>query len=105
MDGHIGRLHCRYRSITDAPAAAQFAARLNRVVEERLPHALGDALDRALGEDPSVYILQSLQCELFFNAEVNTDDAQVARDWAERIAASVTRAIRGAGGGSNIVRF
>jgi hypothetical protein len=105
MDGHIGRLHCRYRSMTDAPAVAQFAARLNRVVEERLPHALGDALDRALGEDPSVYILQSLQCELFFNADANTDDAQLARNWAERIATSVTRAIRSAGGGSNIVRF
>jgi hypothetical protein len=105
MDGHVGRLHCRYRSMTNSPADAQFAVRLNRVAKERLPEALADALDRALGEDTGVYVLRSIKCDLFFNADANADEAQLARAWGERIAATLVRTIHLAGSGSRVVRF
>jgi hypothetical protein len=105
MDGHIAHLHCRYRPTTDTPGAARFAARLQRVVAECLPASLGAALDRALGEDPAVYVLPALRCELRFDAEAGADDAELARAWAEGIAAAVVRAIRGAGSGAGIVCF
>ncbi|HWX36626.1 MAG TPA: hypothetical protein VNZ53_55585, partial [Steroidobacteraceae bacterium] len=105
MDGHVGRFHCRYRSMTNSPADAQFAARLNRVAKESLPGSLEIALDRALGEDPAVYILRSAKCDLFFNEDAQADDAQLASEWAEKIAFAVVRTIRGAEDGSNVVRF
>jgi hypothetical protein len=105
MDGHVGRLHCRYRSMTNLPGDALFASRLDRIAEERLPDALADALDRALGDDAAVYALRSARCELFLSADAIADDTELARAWGERIAAAVVRAIHGASSGSNVVRF
>ena len=107
MNGHIGLLRCGYRVAGASGAVAGTAARLDRLAREAAPAAMADALDRALGDDPTVYVLREVRSELVLGGEAEPD-GRLARRWGDHLARSVLQAIADAGrhgDSANLVRF
>ncbi len=109
MDGHIGRLHCRYKVI-GPPGSIHLAERLDRVVRRQLAASLEQALDQGLGDDPTVYVLRRIDARLSLNVERGQADDLLARRWSEGLAGAVVRGIASgiacdSGDGANLVRF
>jgi hypothetical protein len=109
MDGHIGRLHCRYKVI-GPPGSIHLAERLDRVVRRQLAGSLEKALDQGLGDDPTVYVLRRIDARLSLNVERGLADDLLARRWSEGLAGAVVRGIASgiacdSGDGANLVRF
>jgi hypothetical protein len=105
MDGRIGRLHNRYRITGPGEPPAQVAARLDRLARERLPDDLAEAFDRALGEDPAVYVVRRLDVRLALHLADDTSDGRVAANWARGLARALVRAVAGRAAGTDVVRF
>jgi hypothetical protein len=106
VDGHIAHLNCRYRVIGPRDAAGAVADRLDRVAREQVAEALSDALDQALGDDPTVYVLRRVDCSLWLNLTEGLTDTHQARRWGARLAGATVRAIANANGdGTTLVRF
>jgi hypothetical protein len=88
MDGHIGRLVCTATVLTRAADEGRPAAALAEgLLRAGLPAALPEALERALADDPAVYIARSLHCEVSVGPAVT--GAVLARSVAVQIAAAV----------------
>ena len=100
MESRIGQLHYRVR----ATPGVRVPPGLGRVARERVGEALGEALDAALGEDPGVYVLRQLRADLTVDVGAHPPDRLVARRWADRLAAAITRAIA-EDGGDSVARF
>jgi hypothetical protein len=106
MDGRIGHLHCRYRLIGARGSAGVVTARLDRLAQERVAEALEDALDQALGEDPTVYVLRQVEARLALGVGGVPTDARLAQRWGERLAGAVVHSIaHDPNDGINLVRF
>ena len=97
MDGRIARLACTATVVAgDEPSAM----RADGVLRTELPAALSAALDRALADDPTVYVARSLHCE------VQAGSAATAEILAGYIAAQVLGAVRDPDrDGPDLVRF
>jgi hypothetical protein len=105
MDGHIRRFHGRYRVIGAEDTAAAVAGRLDRLARERVPAACAEALERALGDDPAVYVLRRVDARLALTGAGAMTDAQVAQHWGERLAAAVLRRLAAEQDGGVFIRF
>ncbi|MEU5262219.1 hypothetical protein [Amycolatopsis sp. NPDC021455] len=83
MTGRIGTLTADY--VAYGPAACAQASRLDTIARLEL----GAALDRALGDDGTVYVLRDVHAEL----TLRVDEPDAARRWAEALAGAVTETI------------
>ena len=63
MDGRITRLVCTATVVAGAGDDARSSASTESLLRTGLPAALPEALEHALGDDPTVYIARSLHCE------------------------------------------
>ncbi len=97
MDGRIGRLACTATVVAgDRPSVAH----ANGVLRTELPAALAAALDRALADDPTVYVARSLYCE------IQAGSGATGEVLAGSIAAQVVSAVRDPDrDGSGLIRF
>ena len=102
MNGSVQRLHCKYRLIGDAPSPASVRARLDQVVRVRVAEALSEALDRALGDDPAIYIVRNVTVRLVLRNDGDTSDAEIARRWGTALASALAKEIAT---GRAVVRF
>lgn len=91
MDTQVGHLHCCYRAA--GAGAGSAPGRLDRVARERLPACLAAALGRALGDDPTVYVLRHVEDRLVLRLAPTTSDDQLAQQWAGHLAGAVLRRI------------
>jgi hypothetical protein len=82
------------------------AARLDRLAQERLADALADALDQALGDDATVYVLRQVDSRMALMVHDDVPDARLVERWAEQLAGAVMRQIAYAPNeGTDLVRF
>ena len=97
MDGRIARLACTATVVTgDGPSATH----ADGVLRTELPAALSAALDRALADDPTVYVARSLRCD------VQAGSGATGEVLAGSIAAQVVSAVRDPDReGAGLVRF
>src|SRR4029077_3627953 len=97
MGGRIAHLACTASVVAgDGPSAMH----ADGVLRTELPAALSVALDRALADDPTVYVARSLRCE------VQAGSAATGEILAGSIAAQVLSAVRDpAREGAGLVRF
>jgi hypothetical protein len=94
--------HLHYRVL--AAPGARVPPGLERVARERVGEALGEALDAALGEDPGVYVLRRVRADISVDVGASPPDRLIAREWAHRLAAAITRSIAEEGD-DEVVRF
>ena len=85
MDDRVGRMHCRYRVITDSASGSAAAARLDRIAREELAAACQQALDRVLAGDPAVYVLRRLEIRFAVNAQSNAAMESLAERWGASV--------------------
>lgn len=105
MDGHIGRLHCRYL-LADPSAEAELVNRLDFVARERLPDSLTAALNSSLGHDPTVYVIRKVKADLVLRADSLAAVTDIAVQWGECLARNVTRTIsRDRNDAANLMTF
>jgi hypothetical protein len=106
MDGQIGHLHQRYRLVGGREACPGAAARLDSMARGPLAAALGEALDRALAGDPTVYVLRRVHADVALNLGSVPSDAQVADRLARHMArATVHQLAYGPDDDRDLVRF
>ena len=108
MDGQVMRFHARYRVSGDPAAHLGIEARLNRVMREELLPAYAAALDQALGDDPTVFVVRDLRVAFHLRLGEDIPDAWLARRWAGHLASAVLDSLaRGEAGQANagVVRF
>ena len=97
MDGRIAHLAC---TATVAAGDGPSAMHADGVLRTELPAALSVALDRALADDPTVYVARSLQCE------IQAGSGATGEVLAGSIAAQVVSAVRDPDrDGASLVRF
>ncbi|HEY0111311.1 MAG TPA: hypothetical protein VGB67_16850 [Fibrella sp.] len=105
MDGWIGRLHCRYRVVSENNSHVA-RSRLDRVARDNLSQAWAKALDSALGDDPTVYVLRRVKYQMLLNNRSDMSDVQLARRWGERLSGAVVQTITSdLNDGANLVKF
>ena len=103
MKVRVGHLRCRYRVAGSPAGASAAAARLDRLARTRMSGALADAMDRALGDDPTVYIVRRVESRVVL---VGSDEAELARVWGQGMARAILRLLaRTSGDGADVVRF
>ena len=100
MESRIRHLHYR---VLAAPGA-RVPPGLERVARERVGEALGEALDAALGEDLGVYVLRRVRADISVDVGARPPHRLIAREWAHRLAAAITRSIAEEGD-DEVVRF
>ncbi|MBI3785366.1 MAG: hypothetical protein HY270_18395 [Deltaproteobacteria bacterium] len=106
MEGRIGHLHHRYRVLDRSGAAALLAAQLDRHLSARLPDAVQRALDEALGDDPTVYVLRRVATKLTVRGRVTNIGPTLAQEWGDRLAGAIVRHIAAdEDNGGNLVCF
>jgi hypothetical protein len=97
MDGRIARLAC---TATVAAGDGPSVTHADGVLRTELPAALSAALERALADDPTVYVARSLRCE------VQAGSGATGEALAGFIAAQVVSAVRDPDReGAGLVRF
>ncbi|MEM7585366.1 MAG: hypothetical protein AAF560_18395 [Acidobacteriota bacterium] len=65
--------------------------RLDRVGQHQLPELLGESLDRALEDDPAVYVLRDFDISLALQVSSVVSDTELARRWAAKLTAAILR--------------
>jgi hypothetical protein len=102
MDGHIGRLRCRFR-LHGAGAGLPAGGRVDK---ERLAASWELAMDTMLGADPAVYVVRRAAAGLAVPAGLGSGPADLADLLGRRLAEAVARTIADdPGDGANLVRF
>jgi hypothetical protein len=86
---HLGSLQCSCTVTGVSGGATDPRTRAVAVVQEELPLALGEALDATFGEDPTVYVLRSIDCHVTARLDRRPD-----RVIAYQLAAAIAAAIR-----------
>jgi hypothetical protein len=100
IDGRIARLVCDATVVATEGDAKQSAALAEGVLKTELPGALPAALERVMGDDPTVYVARSLHCE------VRAGPAVTGEALARSIAVQIGDAVRDpAQDGTGLVRF
>ena len=89
MDGRIGHWHCRYQVIGTADAACLVTPRLSQLAREQDAATWAEALDTALGDDPTVYVFRQVVARPLVIAGGQAVDARLAQRWGERLAGAV----------------
>ena len=102
MEGTIRRLHCRYRITPGLGSLAPTAVNLDRLVHEQGLTAWAEALEQALGNDETVYVLRNVHAR----AAVNTAGADPGQRWGNQMARAVIQNIaHDPADGENLMRF
>lgn len=104
MDGHVHHLACRLRLVEGRHGASALARRLQGVAGVALCEAYGHALDKALGDDHTVYVVRRVGGRVLFRLADDTRGAELADAWGRHLAQCAVRAIALDRPG-NIVRF
>jgi hypothetical protein len=110
VNGHVGHLSCRYRVIGNRSAADVIATRLDRLLREHVTEVWAEALERLLGDDPTVYVLRRVEARRTLRVVVHADDdptdAHLTQRWGECLAEAVLRSIvDNPTDSTNLVRF
>ncbi len=106
MDCTIQRLHSRYQPLARRDAVPRITERLDRVSRHQLSPMLGASLDRALRDDPAVYVLQRLDVSLALHVSSVVADTDLAQRWAAKLTGAILRQLaKGADPGAGIMRF
>lgn len=105
MDGRIGRLNLRCKTLGAPQNAGALRARLERVAREQLAAEYEAAIGSALGDDPSVYVLRKVNARLSMALDPLTPDRSAARTWGQRAALAAVRTIARQPEGEGLVRF
>jgi hypothetical protein len=88
----IGRFHADYFVPRGAPDPTGMAARLDRVVADRLADAAGEWLTGAGQDGSAIYRIRRLELGLYLDSSAMTD-AQIGQRWAAATVAAVSRAL------------
>jgi hypothetical protein len=100
VNGRIGRLECRYELVGAARReAAVVSQRLVGLADADIGQALGQVLERALGDDEAVYVLRHVEARL---ALPGGDHPALVSALGERLARAVLRDLAE---GRDVVRF
>ncbi len=105
MEGRIGRLNCRCKVLGAPLGAGALRARLEKLAREQFAAEYAAAMETALGDDPSVYVLRRVRSRLTLVLDAATPDRAAARRWGERAAQAAVRVIAREPEGDNLVRF
>ncbi len=104
MDGHIAHLHCHYQYLGNRGDSVSIASRLDRLAENELSTVYENALDQALGDDPTVYILNRVRARTLLKLGQDTTDSDLTKHWGYTLAGAVIRSIFEEDHG-NLIRF
>jgi hypothetical protein len=103
-DATIARLDCRYALPREGFEEATLRARLDRVLGERLPRAVGVALGRLEDVDEgAVWVVRTLRADAVVSATLEDLDG-LARQWGGQLGDAILATLR-AGASGNVVRF
>jgi hypothetical protein len=106
MRTKIRRLHTRYLIAGSSAASAQATARLDDIMRQRLPEALGHALERKLAGADTVYVLRRVKANLVLNSLLSSSDLDLVSKWADAVSDAVVRVVSNAcHHGSEVLRF
>jgi hypothetical protein len=97
----IDRFHAAYHVPHGTPEPEVLRGRLDRMVRERLPGAIGSARGEPEGDDV-FYVIHRLHLNLWVDA-LSMEDGDVAERWGRLLAGGVARAILY--GGDNVRRY
>jgi hypothetical protein len=100
VESRIGQLHYRVWS----GRGARIPPGLEQVARERVGEALGQALEAAFGDDPSVYVLRDVRADIALDTAAHHPDRLIAEEWAQCLATAIAEAIS-ADGDEDVVRF
>lgn len=98
----IGRLECRYRLPAGVTASGEFASRVERL-QPRLWQAVSQHLEHALENDPTVYVLRSLDSRLSLGRLSAKGEQQLQGRWVDHLASQVLGSLDA--GGENMQCF
>jgi hypothetical protein len=93
VDGSIDRLHCRYNLRVPRDTAPALARRLDTLAQEHVAAHYAAALDRALGADPTVYVLRRVAARTTLHLNGATSDARIAAAWSDDLVAATLRVL------------
>ena len=93
MDGHIAHLHISYRYLSNRDNSVSVASRLDRLAKDGLASVYEQALDRALEDDSTVYILRHVRARTLLDLGENSTDETLTKRWGQKLAISVVRSI------------
>lgn len=108
MPNHIARLHARYRVYGAHATASATGARLDRVMRESLAPAYAAALEQALGDDPTVYVVRDVSAALSLRLTQDAPDGRIAQRWGASLAQATLATIarwEGEPGRGVVLRF
>ena len=106
LEARIGRVHNRYRLIGFREPDSAIVGRLDGLCRERLPLQLDHELDRALGDNPTVYVIRSIKTRLSLDVDGEMTDQRLVKEWAAAIAREVAAAVAGLSRSpADVVRF
>lgn len=106
----ITHWHVRYRILGGTPDLAAGLAerqrsRLDGLARGPVAEALAATLDRALANDPAVYVIRRLRADCTVDLTSDLGGGDLARRWAGGLARTVVRTIRQEGESGNVRRF
>src|SRR5260370_2404117 len=105
MEGRIAHLRSHFRVVSAPVAAPGMAARLDKVLHERLTTSYEEALGKAFAGDDAVYVVRRVEAKTTLLVTPETPDGWIATRWAKHLAGAVVRTIAGDANAANVVRF
>jgi hypothetical protein len=101
---YIERFRCQYLIPADHPAPAEIKARLDSVIQDRLPHNLAALLSGMLPtSDEGIWLIRRLEVSFSLNLAWEFD--RLANQWASSIARSLALFLEGDGDGYGVLYF
>lgn len=101
----IAQIDAVYRLSTHHPAPAAARLRLDRLVESRLPAALGQLLEGVLAaDDPTLWLIKALDARLTCDLAA-VDDARLAGALAASVGDSLLRTLAAGPRGDEVLRY
>lgn len=99
----IANFQANYYLPRGAPDAATLRKRLDRLVQQRLPQAVGKSLQPPASDAEAVYRIRHLEIDLWIDALQN-GDGEIAQRWARLLLEAVVRTLL-LGSPDNVVRY
>ncbi|HEY0606887.1 MAG TPA: hypothetical protein VGD58_28465 [Herpetosiphonaceae bacterium] len=104
MHGRIHNLRYHYRTIGAPGTANVLKSRLDRLGKQQVAEACAEALDQAMGDDPTVYVIRRVTSRLALRSRLT--DEQIARSWGRQMAKAIMQRLAGTGDDSSqVVQF